>query len=589
MNMIHKITRLDETTANQIAAGEVIERPAAVVKELVENAVDARATQIKIRFRHGGKSLIEVIDNGFGIAPDELPLAIERHATSKIPDGDLISIRSFGFRGEALPSIGAVSRLEILSKREGFEASAISVEGGRISPARPSQRNKGTTVTVRDLFFATPARLKFLSSDRSEMMAIGDVVKRLAMGMPQIGFELEELRDDGSTRTILSCAQCADDGFEERIKDVLGKNILENTLPLQANHNGIILHGFVGLPTAAKGSAASQYYFVNERPVRDKLFFGAVKGAYSDLLPSGKFPFIILFMSIEPQDIDVNVHPAKSEIRFHASASVRSFVLNAIRHQIAEAGLRSDSALSQSISQGFSSFPSVSYRPSHGAKQASLGAQFPGLAEAAPEYAPQENTEDPKTVEYPLGAARAQYHDNYIIAETRDGMIIVDQHAAHERLVYERLKNEYAQKRLQSQRLLVPEIISLGAIEREKLLSIATTLTEIGLEIEAFGEDAIAVQSVPLPLIKASPSKIVQTVIDALDESPKEALSKKVDEILASIACHGSVRSGRKLRVEEMNALLREMEATPNSGTCNHGRPTFISLDLKFLEARFGR
>lgn len=294
-------------------------------------------------------------------------------------------------------------------------------------------------------------------------------------------------------------------------------------------------------------------------------------------------------MSIEPQEIDINVHPAKSEIRFHGSAAVRSFVLNAIRHQIAEAGLRSDSNLSQSFSQGFKSFPSSTNRPTYSATQAGFNAQFQGLAETAPAYAPQENAEDLQATEYPLGAARAQYHENYIIAETRDGIIIIDQHAAHERLVYERLKNEYAQKRLQSQRLLVPEIISLGAIERDKLLDLAATLAEIGLEIEAFGEDAIAVQSVPLPLINASPSKIVATVIDALDENPKEALTKKVDEILASIACHGSVRSGRKLRIEEMNALLREMEATPNSGTCNHGRPTFISLDLKFLEARFGR
>ena len=596
MNALSKIRKLDENTANQIAAGEVIERPAAVVKELVENALDARARHIRILVRDGGKTSIEVTDDGDGIAAEELHLAVERHATSKLDD--LFAISSFGFRGEALPSIGAVSRLEITSKRQGENAAKISVSGGKLTPVAPASRKQGTSVSVKDLFFATPARLKFLSSDRSELMAIGDVVKRLAIANCEVGFELIDLNDQ-KARHILALEP---QPLESRLRAVLGKALLDDALNFRAEHNGIKLHGYLGLPTAAKGSASAQYFFVNERPVRDKLFFGAVKGAYSDLLPSGKFPFVVLFMDIDAQKIDVNVHPAKSEIRFHEAASVRSFVLNAIRHRLAEDGVRANQILSENFARGFSA-PSqssnfqggftTSPRPTQAAIQAGLNAQAPlqgfGFSEAQRAFAPQSTEVEDADLSYPLGVARAQYHDNYIIAETRDGLIIVDQHAAHERLVYEKLKADYAQKRITSQRLLVPEIVSLGAIEREKLLSEAATLAEIGLEIEPFGDDAIAVQSVPATLISASPKNIITSIIDAIDDDPKAALSKRVDEVLASVACHGSVRSGRKLRPEEMNALLREMETTPNSGTCNHGRPTFIKLDLKFLEARFGR
>ena len=583
MNTFPNIQQLDETTANRIAAGEVIERPAAVVKELVENAIDAGARHIQIRFKDGGKTIIEVHDDGSGIASNQLSLAIERHATSKISNGDLIDIRSFGFRGEALPSIGAVARLEINSKQDGDEASTISVEGGKLFSPSPSRRNVGTSVVVEDLFFATPARLKFLSSDRAEMLAIGDAVKRLAIANPAIGFELTELRNEGD-RVMLKC-EPNDANYEHRIKAILGKSTLDDTLPLIAEHNGVKLHGFIGLPTAARGSASGQYYFVNNRPVKDKLFFGAIKGAYSDLLPSGKFPFIVLYMEIPPNEIDVNVHPAKSEIRFHGAPSIRSFVLNSIRHRFAEEGLRGANTLSQSISTGFTprAIPSRSFS-SLPQQQYALG----GFDESPAAFAPQTQVEE-NNAQLPLGVARAQYHQNYIIAETEDGLVIIDQHAAHERLVYEQLKSQYAEKRLQQQRLLVPEIISLGAIERAKLLSQSEALAELGFEIEAFGDDAIAVQAVPVPLSNASPQKLVMSILDEIDEDPAATLTKKVDEILASVACHGSVRSGRNLRPEEMNALLREMESTPNSGTCNHGRPTFIKLDLKFLEARFGR
>ncbi len=587
------ILKLDNNTANQIAAGEVIERPSAVVKELVENAIDAQATKISIRIKNGGKTLIEVSDNGHGISANELRLAIERHATSKLTN--LFEISSFGFRGEALPSIGAVARLEISSKREGQEAHKIEVSGGEISDTTPARRNSGTTVRVSDLFFATPARLKFLGSDRAENIAIADTIKRLAMANPDIGFDFFDISGD-KARKILNVSPS---GLRERLTDILGQSKLDDCISIDTENEGIRLSGFIGLPTAAQGSASGQYFFVNARPVRDKLFFGAVKGAYSDLLPKGKFPFIVLFMNIAPKEIDVNVHPAKSEIRFQKAPAIRSFVLNAIRHSLAQAGLRTDTALSQSFSAGFqdqTTRPSTQYqhfqtRAFSTSIQDNTSPQpaFQEFAEAPRAFEPMPEVHAETQDSFPLGIARAQYHKNYIISETNDGLIIVDQHAAHERLVYEKLKTQYAQNGVKSQRLLIPEIINLGAIEKLKIVENKDWLTEIGIEIELFGEDAIAIHSLPALLSHAAPIEIINTLVDALDADPKAALQKRIHEVLATIACHGSVRSGRKLNSDEMNALLREMEATPNSGTCNHGRPTFIKLDLNFLESKFGR
>lgn len=591
MNAPGKIRRLDATTANQIAAGEVIERPAAVIKELVENAIDAGASQIQIRFADGGLTLIEVRDNGHGIAPEELALAVERHATSKLTDG-IHNIASFGFRGEALPSIGAVARLEIQSRRDNSEASQISVSAGQVTAPAPAGHNIGTTVRVRDLFYATPARLKFQGTDRAEALAIIDTVKRLAMARPEIGFSLHDVSGDGG-RKILDLPRHGTDDFAGRLRAVLGHNLLDDAVLLEAAHDGIRLWGYLGLPTAARGSARGQYFFVNERPVRDKLFFGAIKGAYADLLPSGKYPFIVLYMAIDPRRIDVNVHPAKTEIRFREAAAIRSFVLNAIRHRLADAGLRDNHDLGSTMIRAFGvgSAPRARIDGALAQINTPLARQgeIAGFAETPRAYAPASTLPDAALPSYPLGLARTQLFANYIVAEAEDGLVIVDAHAAHERLVYERLKAEHEAGRAKSQRLLVPEILTLGAAEREALLAAAPDLAILGLEIEAFGQDAVALHAVPAALGHQAGSRLVNAIIDELDDDPASAVSRKIDAILATMACHGSVRSGRQLRPEEMNALLRDMEATPNAGSCNHGRPTFIKLDLKALQARFGR
>ena len=564
---------------NRIAAGEVIERPASVVKELVENAIDAGASQIDVAFRGGGKSLIRVSDDGIGMGPDDLALAVERHATSKLADDDLIDIRFLGFRGEALPSIGAVSRLAIVSKpRSGGDAHVITVEGGHLTLPRPAALNLGTEIDVKDLFYATPARLKFLKADRTETAEAAEVVRRMALAHPQVGFSFVT-----EERRLVDVPK--EEGEEARIRRILGAEFMANAVPFELEREAVRVRGFAGLPTAARTNSAQQYMFVNGRSVRDKLISGAIRGAYADVLPSGRFPALVLFLDCPPERVDVNVHPAKAEVRFRDGGLVRGLIVSAIRNALA--GKRvADTGLSR---QTVSSFKPVMPRPfnhrgfDEEEKQAALAMNMPPAS--APVAEPQVAQAD-----YPLGNARAQIHDNYIVAQTRDGFILVDQHAAHERLVYERLKRERADRGIETQPLLVPEVVDLDPVQVERLAEAAAMLAQGGLVLEAFGDGAVIIREVPAAIGKADVSGIVRDVADELsDLGITTSIEERVNHVLATMACHNSVRSGRKLRPEEMNALLREMEATPNSGQCNHGRPTFIELKLADIEKLFGR
>lgn len=564
---------------NRIAAGEVIERPASVVKELVENAIDAGARQIDVAFRGGGKSLIRVSDDGIGMGPEDLALAVERHATSKLSDDDLIDIRFLGFRGEALPSIGAVSRLAIASRpRSGGDAHVITVEGGHLTPPRPAALNVGTEIDVKDLFFATPARLKFLKADRTETVEAAEVVRRMALAHPEVGFSFVT-----EERRLVDVPK--EEGEEARIRRILGPEFMENAVPFELEREGERVRGFAGLPTWSRNNAAQQYMFVNGRSVRDKLISGAIRGAYADVLPSGRFPALVLFLDCPPERVDVNVHPAKAEVRFRDGGLVRGLIVSAIRDALA-AKRAPDTGLAR---QTVSSFRPVMPRPfnhrgfDEEEKQAALAMNMPPAS--APVAQPQVAQPD-----YPLGLARAQLHDNYIVAQTTDGFVLVDQHAAHERLVYERLKRERAERGIETQPLLVPEVVDLDPVEVERLAAAADMLAKTGLVLEAFGDGAVIIREVPAAIGKADVAGIVRDVADELAElGVSTSIEDRINHVLATMACHNSVRSGRRLRPEEMNALLREMEATPNSGQCNHGRPTFIELKLADIEKLFGR
>lgn len=563
---------------NRIAAGEVIERPASVVKELVENAIDAGASQIDIAFRGGGKSLIRVSDDGIGMGPEDLALAVERHATSKLPDDDLIDIRFLGFRGEALPSIGSVSRLSITSRpRGGEEAQVIAVEGGVLVPPRPAALSTGTEIEVKDLFFATPARLKFLKADRTETAEAAEVVRRMALAHPAAGFSFVT-----EERRLIDVPRGEDEG--SRIRRIMGPEFVENAVPFEMAREGVRVRGHAGLPTWSRNTSALQYMFVNGRTVRDKLIAGAIRGAYADLMPGGRYPALVMFIDCPPEWVDVNVHPAKAEVRFRDSGLVRGLIVSAIREGLGRKRAP-DTGLSR---QTVSSFKPVMPRGfghrgfDEQEHQAALDMNMPPAAVPVHEASPQ--------IDYPLGQARAQIHDNYIVAQTRDGFVLVDQHAAHERLVYERLKRERAERRVESQPLLVPEVVDLDPVQVERLTSAADLLSQGGLVLEAFGEGAVIVREVPTAIGKADTQGIVRDVADELAElGVSTSLEQRINHVLATMACHNSVRSGRKLRPEEMNALLREMEATPNSGQCNHGRPTFIELKLSDIEKLFGR
>lgn len=604
------IRQLDEAAINRIAAGEVVERPASAVKELVENALDAGAARIEVTIAEGGKRLIRVSDDGCGIPTEQLPLAVSRHATSKLRGDDLLNIHSFGFRGEALASLGAVGRLQVSSRAIGADHGAmIKVEGGQEQPVRPAAQSQGTVVELRDLFYATPARLKFLRSTRAETQAITDVVKRLAMAEPHVAFSLRDRSDGGDGRVLFRVsAEQGDffDALEPRLGAILSADFITNALPIATERDGLRLSGFAGLPTYSRGNAGAQYLFVNRRPVRDRMLGGALRAAYMDVLHRGRHPVAALFLDCPPQLVDVNVHPAKAEVRFRDPSVARGLIVSGLRHALAEAGHRAattvaGAALGAMRTEAMEPTQLVrSYqmdRPSTGARRAAYQYQAPtaptpGFAEAAQPSARAEAFEPVEDAEeaFPLGAARAQLHENYIIAQTEDGVVIVDQHAAHERLVYERLKAQIAENGVAAQALLVPEIVAMEEGDAALLLDHAGELAGLGLAIEAFGPGTVAVRETPAILGRVDAAALLRDICDELNEiGGKTALKSRIDAILSRIACHGSIRSGRRMRAEEMNALLRDMEATPRSGQCNHGRPTYIELKLSDIEKLFGR
>jgi DNA mismatch repair protein MutL len=586
---------LDETAINQIAAGEVVERPASAIKELVENAIDAGASRIDVDYADGGKRLIQVTDNGCGIASEDLALAMSRHATSKIDGSDLLNIQSFGFRGEALPSLGAVGKLTLTSRTATGSGAELQVMGGQLSPVRPAAMQPGTRATLRDLFYATPARLKFLRSDRAEAQAIADVVKRLAMAEPAIAFSL---RDTVTDRMVFQVQAEQGDMFSAlrgRLGQIMGRDFVDNAIAVDAEREGINLTGFAGLPTYSRGAAVAQYLFVNGRPVRDKLLLGALRGAYADFLSRDRHPAVALFVECDPTLVDVNVHPAKSEVRFREPAMVRGLIVSGLRHALAEAGHRASTTVSSAALGAFTPEPTGQPRV-YQMDRPRNAPGYSGLAETATMFEPQPSArveEDAPQVEAqhrPLGAARAQLHENYILSQTEDGLVIVDAHAAHERLVYEKLKAQMANTGVGAQALLIPEVISLSEGDMALLMEQNATLSQMGLSIEPFGQGAVAVQSVPALLGHVDVQRLVLDIVDELsDGGTQQSLQTQLDAILSRVACHGSVRTGRRMQADEMNALLREMEATPHSGQCNHGRPTYVSLAMNDIEKLFGR
>jgi DNA mismatch repair protein MutL len=588
------IRQLNETAINQIAAGEVVERPASAIKELVENAIDAGASRIEVEYADGGKSLIQVTDNGCGIMADDLPLAMSRHATSKIDGSDLLNIQSFGFRGEALPSLGAVGKLTLTSRTAVSTGAELQVNGGKFSPVRPVAMQPGTRATLRDLFYATPARLKFLRSDRAEAQAIADVVKRLAMAEPTIAFSL---RDTGTGRMVFQVQSEQGDMFSAlrgRLGQLMGRDFVVNAIAVDAEREDITLTGFAALPTYSRGAAVAQFIFVNGRPVRDKLLLGAVRGAYVDFLSRARHPAVALFVECDPSRVDVNVHPAKSEVRFREPATVRGLIVSGLRHALAEVGHRASTTVSDAALGAFTAQPQVQPRV-YQMDRPRNAPGYSGLAETETMFdgQPSARIEEVPQLEAqhrPLGAARAQLHENYILSQTYEGLVIVDAHAAHERLVYEKLKAQMVEEGVRAQALLIPEVINLSDGDMALLLEQAETLTQLGLSIEPFGRGAVVVQSVPAILGHVDVNRLVLDIVDELsDGGSSQSLQSRLDAILSRVACHGSVRTGRRMQADEMNALLREMEATPHSGQCNHGRPTYVSLAMADIEKLFGR
>lgn len=606
------IRQLPRDVAAKIAAGEVVERPASVVKELIENALDAGARSIRVRIERGGLQRLMVEDDGCGMSEEELLLAVERHATSKLkPDDDgridLLNINTMGFRGEALPSIGSVSRLCILSRAEGSpDAFELEVEGGRISGPRPAAwqgfAGHGTRVDVRDLFFATPARLKFMKSERAEALAVADAMRRLALGRPDVAFHLES-----EERTVIRLQAETGDPTEARLRRlsaILGREFKDNAIEIDAEREGVTVAGFAGLPTFNRGSAQHQYLFVNGRPVKDRLLTGVIRAAYQDFLARDRHPMAALFVELPPTEVDVNVHPAKTEVRFRDAANIRGLMIGALRHGLAGAGHRASTSVAGAAlgaarpaiaplpwSRPSSPSWSPALAPGHyepalrdtdTASFQTFGHQPSARVEPAPVETPSETP--------PLGVARAQLHETYIVAQTADGMVIVDQHAAHERLVYERMKAEMAGTGVRRQGLLIPEIVELSEEEADRVLARAAELLEMGLEIEPFGRGAVAVRGTPALFGPMDAKGLIRDLADDFGEYEAGlSLKERMEEVMGNMACRGSVRAGRRLTGEEMNALLRQMEATPHSGQCNHGRPTYVELKLADIERLFGR
>ena len=604
------IRQLPESTVNRIAAGEVVERPASVVKELVENALDAGARRIDVFTDGGGRRLIRIGDDGSGMSAADLPLAVERHATSKLADDDLVSIRTLGFRGEALPSIGAVARLAITTRHaQEPHAWTIEVDAGAKSEVKPAALGEGTRVEVRDLFYATPARLKFLKLDRTEAEAVREVVRRLAMSRPDVAFTLA-----GEERMPVTFAAALPGapGRLARLGDVLGAEFRANAVEIAAERDGVVIEGFAALPTLTRANALGQYLFVNGRPVRDKLLLGAVRGAYADYLPRDRHPVLALFVTLPPPEVDVNVHPAKAEVRFRNAGLVRALIVGALKTALAREGTRAATTGGSATIAAFRPAvapqrgwdwrrsparpqdPRRSFAPLRGgfaeAAQAAfdVGAPAADLREGFAEIA--ETAPAKELLDHPLGAARAQVHETYVVAQTRDGLVIVDQHAAHERIVYEKLKAALEQTGVARQILLIPEIVEMDEADVERLVARADELARFGLVLEAFGPGAVALRETPSLLGEIDGAGLLRDLAEHLSEWDETLpLERRLMQVASSMACHGSVRAGRRLKPEEMNALLREMEATPNSGQCNHGRPTYVELKLADIERLFGR
>jgi len=595
-----QIRKLDEVTVNRIAAGEVVERPASAVKELTENAIDAGATRIAVDLEDSGKSLIAITDNGIGMAADDLRLAIERHATSKLPDNDLAHIRNLGFRGEALPSIGSAARLEITSRARGAdEAHTIRVEGGTVDGPHPAALAEGTRVVVRDLFYATPARLKFLKGEQSESRAVVDVIKRLAMAHPEIGFRVTE-----AGRTKLDAPAESGDLFDARLKRlaaVMGRDFADNAVAVELARDAGTLIGYAGVPTYNRSNALAQFLFVNGRPVKDRVLIGAVRGAYRDFLARDRHPAVALFLEVAPELVDVNVHPAKAEVRFRDEAAIRGLIVSGLRRALEAAGHKASTTVAD--------FAMARARPQSGPHTMAYQQSFPdptsaALAEASFDYAaplggldqpsarvePDQEAAAPGLMDHPLGVARGQVHATYIVSQTRDGLVIVDQHAAHERLVYERMKSALEGGGVARQSLLIPEVVEMDPAQIERLTARLDELAELGLVLEEFGPGAVAVRDVPALLGDGDVKGLVRDLADDLEAlGAAHALKERLEDVCSTMACHGSVRAGRRLTGDEMNALLREMEATPHSGQCNHGRPTYVELKLSDIEKLFGR
>ncbi len=621
------IRRLPPELINRIAAGEVVERPASAVKELVENALDAGAVRVEVQADGGGLTRILVADDGQGLGANELPVAVERHATSKLNPGDdgeydLLRIATLGFRGEALPSIGSVARLSITSRARGqADAHAIFVEGGAVGAVSPAAfpGPHGARVEVRDLFYATPARLKFMKSERAEALAITEELKRQAMAHHAVGVALAL---DGPRPLRLPAESDDAEGRLARLGAVMGREFSENALLIDHEREGVRLSGYAGLPTYNRGNAAHQYLFVNGRPVRDRLLQGALRGAYADFLARDRHPACALYVELDAGLVDVNVHPAKAEVRFRDPGLVRGLIVGGLRHALAAAGHRASTTVSmaalggfrpqslpaQPPAAGFSAWRQGGWTPTpQGSAMAAAVQAIPGLSElsaraepdayGAPPEHEQGHLAEPGSpapvfdpVDYPLGAARAQVHETYIVAQTRDGVVIVDQHAAHERLVYERMKAEMAEGGVARQALLLPEVVELDPAEAERVVGRAEELAALGLVVEPFGPGAVLVREVPALLGETDAQGLVRDIADDLAENGQAlALKERLEEVCGTMACHGSVRAGRRLSAPEMNALLRQMEATPHSGQCNHGRPTYVELKLADIERLFGR
>ena len=608
MSASRTLRRLPSTLVNRIAAGEVVERPASAVKELVENALDAGARRIAVTLKEGGRTFISVVDDGVGMSPDELRLAVERHCTSKLPDDDLTDIRTLGFRGEALPSIASVSRFTITSRPAGADTAwSLEIDGGAKGEPRPAAHPQGTRVEVRELFFATPARLKFLKEPRTESGHVADAMRRLAMAHPEVAFRLES-----EERALIDLAAAnpsllsGDAARLERLGAIMGREFADNAVAIDANREGFRLTGFAGLPTLNRPTGQHQYLFVNGRPVRDKLLAGAVRGAYQDFLARDRHPMVALFLEAPPEMVDVNVHPAKTEVRFRDAGIVRGMIVGALRTALSAAGHRASTTVSDAAlgafrpHTGFATPLPMGGGNGRGGFGGGYSSSVPrGLAETAMQFmAPLDGLSarveaEPATIatgNYPLGVARAQLHETYIVAQTDQGVVIVDQHAAHERLVHERLKTQLEAEGVKRQALLLPEVVEIGEDGARRLTQRAAELADMGLVLEPFGLGAVVVRETPAVLGEVDIQGLVRDLADELAEMGDHlSLKEKVEEVCGTLACHTSVRAGRRLTVEEMNALLRQMEATPHSGQCNHGRPTYVELKLADIERLFGR